>query len=523
MQNLTLLKGCNRNRAIATGRSRKHDKSRRAEGGPRDRLLGQSQQSARVYVEATFVFWRTPCASIRGDFVRSVSAPTNPMVRSVFPVLVFFLAWIFSGVAEKLPLLGSLHILTILGGLALIMVGLGGRLAVVVNSPIAKALGLFTAWMVVCIPFGFWPGGSVALLRQVWLTSALSFVLVAGCILTIKQCITIFKTIGYSVGVLAIITLALRGVDKTGRLGLLNTRYENANDLAWTLILGLSFLSFLLFRGNRSQRFVALLFSASILLALVKTGSRAGMVGFIMLAFFGFLQSTRTTRIKLAITIPILLAVLYAVAPTEIRVRYTTIFGSGESYEGRSLSLSAQEHVLATATGSAEERWRLLQDGIYLTLRHPVFGVGPGDFQAAQNDLALSRGEAKGSWHVTHNTYAQISSEMGITGLVIYLVFLYQCFKPLNSIVRSRYPGKDWQDLRALANSLRASFIIILTIAFFDSYGYDTNIPILAGLVCALSLIAQRQRERLTAPAQVAPTPASLPELAFEPAGMNSH
>lgn len=449
--------------------------------------------------------------------MRSVSAPTNPMVRSVFPVLVFFLAWIFSGIAEKMPLLGSLHILTIVGGLALIVIALSGRLAVIVNNPIARSLGLFTAWFIVCIPLGVWPGGSAALLKNVWLTAALSFVLVAGCIQTIKQTKTIFKTMGYSVGALAIVTLFLRDVDKTGRLGLLGTRYENANDFAWTLIVGLSFLIYLIFQRSRTQKFIALVFSSAILLALAKTGSRAGMIGFCMLAFFGFFQSSRALRIRLAFVIPVMLVVLYALAPAGIRLRYTTLFGSGEDYTGR--LVEGEERVMATATGSAEERWGLLKDGIYLTLRHPLFGVGPGDFQVAQADLAVARGESRGAWRVTHNSYTQISSEMGIPGLVIYLVFLYRCFESLNSIARSRYPGKDWQDLRALAMSLRASFVVVLTIAFFDSYAYDTNIPILAGLACALSLIAQRQRALLTAtPPQGTPALALSPEPSLEPA-----
>jgi len=455
--------------------------------------------------------------------VRRVSAPTNPMVPTVFPVVVFFLGAIFSGILEKTPILGQVHILTILGGVALTIVGISGRLQVIWNTPIAKSLALFTAWLIVCIPFGFWPGGSAALVQKVWIQAFLSFVLVAGCVLTIKQTKTIYKTIGYSVGVLSIMTLALRGVDRDGRLGLLETRYSNANDLAWTLILGMCFLNFLFLRGKWSQKFIVLFFGAAILLALVKTGSRAGMIGLGMLALFGFLQSSRATRIKLVIVIPIVLAVLYMSAPPDVRARYTTLFGSGKDSTGR--YLEGKERIEASASGSAETRWNLLKDGIYLTLRHPVFGVGPADFVVAQNDLATSRGEPRGSWAVTHNTYLQISSEMGIPGLVIYIMFLYQCFKPLNSIVRSRYPGRDWEDLRALANSLRASFVVVLTIAFFESYGYDTNIPILAGLACAVSLIAQRQheRERLTALAQVAPAPASLPEPALEPAGMNFH
>ena len=445
--------------------------------------------------------------------MRRVVPATNPMVRSVFPVLVFFLVVIFTGILEKLPILNGLKIVAILGGMTLIVVGLSGRLQVILNHPIGKSLAVFAAWFFVCIPFGFWPGGSVQVLQDSFSKSLLSFLLVAGCIVTIRQSKTIFQTIGYSVGFLSIMALALRGVDNTGRLGLIGTRYENANDFAWTLILGFTFLIFLILRGSRSQKVISVLLSACILLALVKTGSRSGMIGLGMLVLVGFFQSPRAVRIKMALVVPILLAVLYVLAPAGLRGRYTTLFGSGEDYSGR--YLEGETKLRAAATDSANTRFRLLIDGIYLTLRHPVLGVGPGNFMPAQNELAIARGEWRGEWRVTHDTYAQISSEMGIPGLAIYLVFLYRCFKSLNSIVRSTYSGKDWEDLRALAKSLRTSFIVVLTLAFFDSYGYDANILILAGLACSLSLIAQQQRALLTAPRQVSLTPEVLAEPAL--------
>jgi O-antigen ligase len=440
------------------------------------------------------------------------------MVRSVFPVVVFFLAAIFSGIWEKMPFLADFHVLMILGAVALIMVGLSGRLVVVLNNPIGRSLAYFTAWAVVCVPFAVWPGGSFALLRDIWSRSALTFLLVAGCVLTIDQSRTIFKTIGYSVGVLAILALVLRGVDKTGRLGLLGTRYENANNLAWTLIVGLCFLVFLYVRGRRLQKFIVVIFAIAILLALVKTGSRAGMIGIGMFVLYGFMQSKPATRIKLAITIPIVLAVLYASAPPEVRTRYTTFFASGEDSRIGDIYLAGEDRARASAAASAENRWKLLRDGIYLTLKHPVFGVGPGDFMVAQNDLALARGEFRGAWRVTHNTYIQISSEMGIPGLILYIVLLYQCFKPLNLIARSQYPGKEGSDLRELARSLRATFVVLVTVITFGSFGYDTNIPMMAGLACALSLMAQRYLASLAVPLQVTPTPAVLAEPALEPA-----
>jgi O-antigen ligase len=416
---------------------------------------------------------------------------------------VFFLATIFSGFLERVPGLHTFHPLTVVGGLTLIAVASSGRLpSIVVHNRIGRSLLLFTAWFIACIPFARWRGGSFGVFVNIWSRSALAFVLVAGCILTIKQCKGAFKTIGYSVGVLSIVALALRDVDKTGRLGFRGTRYENANDFAWTLIMGLSFLSFLIIRGDRTEKIIALSLSAPILVAIVKTGSRDGMIGLLMLAIFSFLQASRAVRIKLAAGFPVLLILLLALAPADLRARYTTLFTTGQN----------ATKLEKTAVGSAEARLQTLKDSIYLTLTNPVFGVGPGNFPTAQNDLAVSRGDARGLWLATHNTYTQVSSEMGIPGLIIYLVFLYQCFKPLNSILRTKYSGRDWQDLRALTKSLRASFVIVLTVAIFDAYGYDFNIPVLAGMSCALGFIAQRQRALSNEATPTTGVPESVPD-----------
>jgi hypothetical protein len=61
----------------------------------------------------------------------------------------------------------------------------------------------------------------------------------------------------------------------------------------------------------------------------------------------------------------------------------------------------------------------------------------------------------------------------------------------------------------------------MLTIAIFDAYGYDTNIPIMAGIACALGLIAQRKRALMKMQTQEKPVPALPPEPALEPAWLS--
>jgi O-antigen ligase len=207
------------------------------------------------------------------------------------------------------------------------------------------------------------------------------------------------------------------------------------------------------------------------------------------------------------VAVPVLFVCLVVMMPKQLRDRYTTLI------DRRDLSEKTAAEV--DAAGSSEARLQLLVDSIHLTFSHPFFGVGPGNFQVAQNDLAIRRGEPYGLWHVTHNTYTELSSEMGFTGVLIYIAFLIQCWRVLSSIIRKKYVSKD---VRVMAKTLQAAFLVMVTVAFFESFGYDTNIPIVAGLIAALSFIAQGQRPRKSAPDIVQEAPAQLPEPEYEPA-----
>ena len=419
----------------------------------------------------------------------SIQRQSNPFLKASFPLLVVFVFFIFSGLVESLPVIGKLRPQLILGALGLLVVFGSGQFFKVLNTPTGRTIALFTAWFIACIPFGYWPGGSFGVLTDNWYKAALVFFLTAGLLTTLPQAIRVFHTIAYGVGVLSLLTLVKNTRDQGGRLMLDNTRYANANDLAWTLLVGLTFVGYLYLRGNRIQKVIAVLLLPPILLTLSRTGSRSGSFGAAVLVLVLFFEAKRATRIKMMVAIPLVFAAIVVLMPKEMFIRYTTFFGE---YDIHSFD-PAEKRKMATI-GSSEGRKQLLIDSIVLTMKHPLLGVGPGNFAVAQNEMAIARGEQRGLWHVPHNTYTQVSSEMGIPGLVIYLTFLFSIFKILNSIIRSRSPGPTWENLRQLALTLRASLIVFLLVAFFSSLAYNTDIPILAGITSALGYMAQKQR-----------------------------
>jgi O-antigen ligase len=431
----------------------------------------------------------------------------DSILSAVFPILVVFLFAVFTGLPEFTPVVRDLRPLFFIGALGLLAVGVTGRFMKVVSSPIGKALTLFTVWFIICIPLAIWRGGSLVIFEDYWSKSFLAFVLTAGLISTAAESKKIFHTIAYGVGLLGTMALVLHRYSEDGRLSMPGGRYSNSNDLAWTLLVGLIFLAYLFLQGGGTRKVIAVGFAFPVLLALSRTGSRALLIGAAVLFLYVFFRSSGATRAKMIVAVPILLVGLVMMMPKQLRDRYTTLFEKKDPSQ-----LTASE---IDASGSSDARLELLLDSITLTLNHPFFGVGPGNFQVAQNGLAIQRGEPYGLWHVTHNTYTELSSEMGITGLLIYVAFLVQCWRVLSSIIRKKYVTKD---VRVMAKTLQAAFLVMVTVAFFESFGYDVNIPIVAGLITALSFIARDQRPPQDLREKIEEPPAQLPEPEYEPA-----
>jgi O-antigen ligase len=431
----------------------------------------------------------------------------DSILSIIFPIVVVFLFAVFTGLPEFIPGIGAVRPIFFIGALGLIAVGVTGRFGKVISTPIGKAITAFTVWFIICIPLSMWRGGSLVAFEDHWSKSFLAFVLTAGLISTASESKKIFNTIAYGAGFLAVAALVFRNYTSDGRLSMPGGRYSNSNDLAWTLLLGLIFLSYLYMQNRGTRKLVALVLAVPVLLALSKTGSRALLIGTAVLFLYVFFQASGATKAKMIVAVPIMFVALIMVMPTQLRDRYTTLFEKRDPSE-----LTAAE---LDAANSSEVRLELLMDSITLTLNHPFFGVGPGNFEVAQSNLAVSRGEPYGLWHVTHNTYTQISSETGVTGLLIYIVFLIQCWRVMSSIIRKKYVSKD---VRIMAKTLRAAFLVMVTVAFFESFGYESSLPIIAGLMTALSFVAHDQRPRPKSTEELAPAPAVLPEPEYEPA-----
>lgn len=167
----------------------------------------------------------------------------------------------------------------------------------------------------------------------------------------------------------------------------------------------------------------------------------------------------------------------------------------------RNRVLSIVDDDLEVAKGSASSRKDLLKESIKVTLRHPVLGVGMGNFRLIYKKQ-------------THNAFTQVSSEIGLIGFAAYLLFLLAPLRRLYEIEQATAGTPDQRRFFYLAVGLQAAIAAYLVGSFFGSIAYYYNIYYLIGFAVAFRLLYYQAQglppETLALPEPAAP-PATMP------------
>ena len=130
-----------------------------------------------------------------------------------------------------------------------------------------------------------------------------------------------------------------------------------------------------------------------------------------------------------------------------------------------------------------------------MTAKHPVFGVGPGQFAIQRWDQKKAEGYRGTGYFVTHNSYTQMSSETGLPGLIILLTLLGGCYRAIGSVLRmAKTPGCRVPEYVVNAGVyLRLSLTTVVVCAFFLSVAYTQLFYILAAITAVYYHAAQAE------------------------------
>ncbi len=191
-----------------------------------------------------------------------------------------------------------------------------------------------------------------------------------------------------------------RGVYRMGiwRMIGVGTSYNDPNTFSASVNYGIPFLLPCFYLAKKTwQRYglYSLFFLALICIAL--TGSRTGIAGLVSL--LGIASVLSTHRWKILCASIILFGVLWLSLPTELQFRYLTLFDPSLGPEN--------------AQVSADSRLNYFLIAVDLWKQNMLFGVGPGGFSVAS-----------GTDMQSHSLYAQLLSEVGLVGIIAFLVFI---------------------------------------------------------------------------------------------------
>jgi len=362
---------------------------------------------------------------------------------------------------------GSLYLTYVLGPVALLGGLLSGYLPRVFRLAPSKLWLAMIIWILLGAPFSVWRGGTAETLKSAFQTEFPMFLMIAGTVLTLRQFRTVATTIAFA-GMVQIIAAQLYGTSQSSRFAMEFGTLSNPNDLALHLLVTLPFILWMATDRKRLLlvRFLAILFALIGAFFVLRTGSRGGFLAMAGVIFVFVLQVSPMQRLIALMLSMAFIVIALGLLPSSVTKRYTSLWSNSD----------VESNEDAEAAGSQIARTELLKSSLWLTLRNPVFGVGAGQFQSAESKAATQQGR-RGSWHVTHNTYTEVSSEAGIPAFIFLIGTLFGSLWHVRRIHQQVQHNPRLRELWALAFTLYTAFVALAICLFFASQTYRFLIP----------------------------------------------
>jgi O-antigen ligase len=348
-------------------------------------------------------------------------------------------------------------------------------------------------------------------LIDAWLPSVVIFLATAGLVVNFDQCKKTTYAVGIALFVLTLIAVFWGSTEETGRLFLPHGKFANPNEMAQALLLGMP-LWWLISLNAKAVPLKAVAWGVLFLMLVMvsKTGSRGAMIAFGVLLFCVFMRSPIMGKLKLVVGGIVVLAFIVAIMPGKLVHRYTALTEEEEV----GIVNSDDSGLMASAITSTRSRQYLLRTSVRYTLQHPLFGVGPGMFTVAEDAEAKKQGRRQGLWQGTHNSYTQVSSELGIPGALAYVAVIFLSIKRTANLYSRTRNDTRLASIANCAICLHYCLIVYAVTVLFDYIAFTSMLSVFAGLVAALDRTAVAEIDRLTS---VPAAPEPIPFAQFRP------
>jgi len=250
--------------------------------------------------------------------------------------------------------------------------------------------------------------------------------------------------------------------------------FGNTNDMALHLVTIVPISVALLFGSKGLVRKLIYGACAAVMFsAIVLSYSRGAFIGMLIVFLFIAWKLGRQRRLEIVFAVLGFAGVVVLLAPDKYGSRLLSIFIPSLDTEG-----------------SADSRRGELFRSIYVALRHPLLGIGMGNYQPEMSYKGL----------VTHNSYTQVAAEMGMTALALYVMFIVTPLKKLGQIARETFETRRDSRFYYLALGLQASLIAYLISSFFLSVAYVWYVYYLVGFAVCLRRLYESETGSVVVP-----------------------
>ena len=238
--------------------------------------------------------------------------------------------------------------------------------------------------------------------------------------------------------------------------------FGNTNDMALHLVTVLPISVALLFGSKGVARKLLYGACAAVMIAaIVLSYSRGAFIGMLIALLFIAWKLGRSRRLEIVFAVLSFAGVIVLLAPDKYGSRLLSIFIPSLDPEG-----------------SADARRGELFRSIYVALRHPLLGIGMGNYQPEMSYKGL----------VTHNSYTQVASEMGMTALACYMMFIVTPLRKLGQMARETFDTRRDSRFYYLTLGLQASLIAYLISSFFLAVAYVWYVYYLVAYAVCLTI-----------------------------------
>ena len=413
-------------------------------------------------------------------------ATPTPLQGVAFRIMQAYVFISVSRVLELTPL-RELRLPLILFILMLITTVATGNVSRVVRSPVWICTILFTGWVFIATLFSTWRGDSSTMaIESLRFCGLVTGILAATS--TRSHLTGLIRCLALSSFTAALMGL-IWGIDSYGRLVVPTGTFADPNQYAMFLLFGLP-LCFMvaLTTDNTLLKLASYLAMAPLLYTLLRTGSRGGLMGLLVFFVFMVFRANIQQRILILVTVVVVIPGVFLMLPTYLKARYFTLFDSNRQAEMLAESDAADSNFarerLQADAGSSEARFRLLFDSIAMTLRHPITGVGPGQFPMQNWQWYKDQGQ-NSAYLTTHNTYTQASSEMGIPGLILLLATIFSGIRETWRGLRNS--GSSPPAMRDVLKLMQVTIFIMMMCAFFLSMAYNAIFAIMSAVAAVIA------------------------------------